>query len=286
MFGNTGMSRTDGRTRAGFTLIELLVVVTIIGILASILVVAVYRAVVYAGAAARKAEVAKLSQQIDASVIAEGQGRMYPPNFSDQARVRTYLLKRFPRISLVDMNKVSALQLTPAQALVFWLMKVSADAENPFSGPGGPFSTTPSGEYDFDVSQLRNDPSLATSSPNIAYKVYTPKGSGVPFVYLAARPGQAANQVYIDSYNLTAVPDATSGVLPAGYAVPYVRDNNQGYCNPQSFQIISAGVDNLYGSTAIVTARNYPSGTGWTKDDDDNIVNFGEMPTIGGDKPQ
>ncbi len=265
------MLRTNGRTRAGFTLIELLVVVTIIGILASILVVAVYRAVVTATAAARKAEVKNLETALESNAISEGQGRNYPPDFTDLARVKLYLYKRFPRIAKTEVDAISGLALTPPQALVFWLRGVSIDPVYPFTGPGGPLSASPTSAFDFDQSQLRADPANS-SSPHMAY---FPRGSNAPFVYFVARPG--ANPAYVGAYDLSG-----QGL---GIAVPYRKDNNQGFCSPSSFQIISAGADGDYGNSAAANPRYYPSGTGYAPGDADNVVNFARESTLIGDKP-
>ena len=80
-----------------------------------------------------------------------------------------------------------------------------------------------------------------------------------------------------------------------GTAVPYKADeNNPNFLNPDghpgrayyfanrdTFQIISAGLDTIYGKVPTLvgnqwtwTARQFPNGTGYAAGDRDNITNF------------
>ena len=104
--------------------------------------------------------------------------------------------------------------------------------------------------------------------------------------------------VYYDAATITALttPPLTSswwldgttvtGLSTAGVCTPYWLDAGGGLANPDSFQIICAGGDDIYGivpTTAYTPMsppqkRLYPSGTNYDSSarraDDDNVTNF------------
>jgi prepilin-type N-terminal cleavage/methylation domain-containing protein len=98
-------------------------------------------------------------------------------------------------------------------------------------------------------------------------------------------------------YNITA---ASSGTTTAGTVTPYVQDLqsagtyvNSGattayqFCNPTTFQLISAGQDGQYGTSlslsGFTNGRLYPGGSGYSADgsDIDNAANFCDKSRLG-----
>ena len=82
------------KAHRGFTLIELLVVIVIIGILASMIVVAVNSARTAARRAIIKTQIAQVEGALAQYLKTYGE---YPPDFSDEAAVMRHLRKRWPK---------------------------------------------------------------------------------------------------------------------------------------------------------------------------------------------
>jgi prepilin-type N-terminal cleavage/methylation domain-containing protein len=164
--------------RRGFTLVELLVVITIIGILASLILVAANGALKRAHQAQIKTELDQLDMAIQHSRDNSGS---YPPNcqtdgaggpldenqaFTDLKR---YMKQAFPRsresdnllrllVGLTaDSNSADQSDyprplsggITAGEAVVFWLGGFSSDPKYPISGDGGP-------AYDITSSSIGN----------------------------------------------------------------------------------------------------------------------------------
>jgi prepilin-type N-terminal cleavage/methylation domain-containing protein len=147
----------------GFTLVELLVVITIIGILASLITVAVVGAIKHARLAAVKAEM----DEIDAGFqVLKSKYAEYPPNcelsgdFNRRfTNFKRYLLQIAPRhrepekllariMGGVDTSdpyfpKALIRGMSPSEAIVFWLGGFSDDPNYPISGHGGPSYVIP-----------------------------------------------------------------------------------------------------------------------------------------------
>ena len=136
--------------------------------------------------------------------------------------------------------------------------------------------------YDVSVrSLLENDP----------FPVYSPDGQDEPYVYFDARTYnkliRVADNVYLpNQYTLSAFTPTK------GTAVPYKSDQNNPnflttdwhpgrafyFANRDSFQIISAGLDTIYGGVPtpgaiewVWVARQFPNGLGYHAGDRDNI---------------
>jgi type II secretion system protein G len=324
----------------GFTLVEMLVVITIIGILAALGVPAIFSALKAAKLARIKSEITNLESamqqfktqygdyppsyfgdvKIDASSPAVDVTK-------DQHPVRRFLARACPRMNepMQTWTDLKAYKMKPAQALVFWLYGFSKDPTLPLTGSGGPMSGGGSASplFDFDRTRLIDPSTNAT---------WVPPSSSIP-VYKGVDGKQA--YVYMDakSYFLhsISVPTGTSLADPVCYPYllePWDKNNNgaldhgtstsppndmkdsggsvvpseyQKICaNPKSFQVISAGLDSDFGSSAKTLTgvpflgstftlyyKSYPSGTlGYDPGgaDDDNITNFSERP-LGDAKP-
>ena len=162
-----------------FTLIELLVVITIIGILASLIVVAAIGALKNAQRTRTKAELNQIANAVDDS---KTKATAYPPNcqtddnkFSSNSNplddvsvfndLKRYMRIAFPRnqesdeLLLAILGQTQKLDqssadnnyrprlnggITAGEAVVFWLGPFSADPKYPISGDGGPSYTIPS----------------------------------------------------------------------------------------------------------------------------------------------
>jgi hypothetical protein len=234
----------------------------------------VYLAIVRAQEARIAAEVTSLDGAMKAFKEKYG---MYPPSdfsavSSPTGPVALFLGKAFPNCSVSNeiqwITNNSGGSVSPAQALVFWLQGFSPDTEHPLSGlanaPSTPF-------FPFDQSRLVN--TWATSNPTIfqRFAVYAPaNGQNAPYVY-------CAGQNYTTQ---PAFPGTWTSQGGTGTCKPYLQDGAT-YANPNSFQIISAGLDGNYGSGG----GSYPSGTNYAAGDLDNITNFSNGTNLQNDVP-
>jgi prepilin-type N-terminal cleavage/methylation domain-containing protein len=258
--------------RASFTLVELLVVIAIIGLLAAMLVGAVMTARTYVKRAAIRMEIEKLSQAMNAYREKYGE---FPPsgdysNTTVQTAVVQHLAKAFPRYApttfaqfVTDVKAgcgIDPTKLNASAALVFWLAgPPTAAGQKTFKGfssnPFGPFDAS-QGQgplFEFDVTRLVDN--------GAGWWAYSPpSGMNVPYVYF--RPSGGSYDMATQFCSVKNPSGATETVKP--YANP--STGNTPY-NPTSFQIISAGLDGVFG---IQGAAGNPQ----TTDSDDNIANF------------
>ena len=228
--------------RQGFTLIEMLAVIVIIAILASLITVAAIAALNRAKAAAIRQEIASLEAALGAYIPKYGM----PPDFTDPDAVTRHLKRRFPLCP--EGNYPDFGGQSPASALVFWLggpngNGFSADAENPFGNSESRTET-----YAFEASRLQTVDGVLVYYPNIGSAL-----NSCPLVYFSSHKGGYEGK----SWN-----------TQDGDEVRPYKTMNEGWVNPQSYQIISAGLDNRFGSGYTLP----PSGG--DKYDYDNITNF------------
>ncbi len=169
----------------------------------------------------------------------------------------------------------------PAEALAFWLGGFSADPKHPFTGPGGPFVLDSSGTVYGNPERLPGSmdstramtwqvPQVVSAGPpqitgqlssdgdNDPFAVFVPPRRKVPYVYFH-------NITYGGVTKPLALP--TNGYYPltpgspTGYARPYLADDRPTpnslygfeWVNKTTYQVISAGLDDNYGSGEFLT---------------------------------
>jgi len=170
------------------------------------------------------------------------------------------------------------------------LLGFSANAANPFEAPVMVNNTLRVGSrrgpfFDFAPDRLiaanRTGSSVTTALPmTSSYLAYRPDtgssaGDKSPYLYFRARPAAIDSAGYSLAYNATissasqcwpASSSSTAGLLEDNSTVrcwvtPYYRAKNSTdmgtWYNPNSFQIICAGLDGWYGTTS--TTAGYPT---------------------------
>jgi prepilin-type N-terminal cleavage/methylation domain-containing protein len=211
----------------------------------------------------------------------------------------------------------------PAEALVFWTGGFSSNAKFPFTGTGGPWVVDGTGNVyynperivgpaDFDKERLTLNTTPVMISPTVAglvsndtggshaanmgvvdpFPVFLPQGRTVPYVYFDSRSYGGVLSTAAPVIPLTGFYSVPGGPLGGhGLARPYTTIRQKPtsvfgfeWVNETTFQIISAGLDDHYGSDAVLTGGiaffpRYPSGDNYltpSPGDDDNITNFSE----------
>jgi hypothetical protein len=196
-----------------------------------------------------------------------------------------HLVRIFPRLnelaSGVNSPYYAMSQMSPAQALVFWLYGFYEDPEHPLTNNGVPGSRKKL--FDFDESRLyaaspylfngtpqqfasRGSQAAASYSPYPVYFTGHPS-CGLPYVYFDARCystapiGGVNYDINYAAANLDGTPSIAS---PYINSLPPVNGTwGQHHMAGETFQIIAAGKDGLYGGSsrnqaAFPTPTTYP----------------------------
>lgn len=263
----------------GFTLVELLVVIVIIGILASLITVAVSSALTAAKRTRILADVNRLAEAIARYKIDYGS---YPPGTSAQLKI--HVRDKFPRAFPADINTIPD-NLTPAEILWFCARGYTSDPQRPVD-----FFNASVKRNGIDLDQGRlvqtrvwqhNQSTMGPlQSPRLAQQpvyAYVPQdGKNAPYVYFdCSRPfdatvfalgPNAANDAARPYLTITSDPDPNKRIKRA---------------NEGKYQIISAGLDGLYGGqitnpSDLSSHKIFPDGVNYTPGDNDNLVNFTE----------
>lgn len=299
---------------AAFTLVELLVVIVIIAILAGLLIPAIGMA----RTAALRFQIATEIKDLEAGFEAyKLKYTDYPPDFSDRDLVRRHIYTAWPNIDAAEFTRVERVfwryptapagsanyhraLVNPAEALAFWLGGFSTNPQRPFTGAGGPFLVNASGGI------IGANPDRAVGASNLDearlnwndgdrdyFAVYAPPRKTSPYVYfdcrtyggLGAGTSPATNGFYTLSNKGSAKPyfSTRPSTTP-----PYPFE----WVNKDTFQIISAGLDEHYGSELFLADHLsypvYPTGANYMTPgdgDDDNMCNFSEGSRLQDKKP-
>jgi type II secretory pathway pseudopilin PulG len=234
----------------------------------------------------------------------------------------THLSKAFPRcniqteiaaIIVSNPNYPSKLPapVSPAQAIYFWLSGFCTDPEHPISGL---FTTDSSGKLVPNASATREAPFFEFDRARLSFTNPPPAAApfaapcycaadtpGVPYVYFASQNyNNHAASIYtgLGSFNtigktgfpMTPYDTAVWGQGGTGIVRPYAADPyaagvGPSPVNPNSFQIISAGLDMAFGGGGIDDAGNkdatyvvgyFKQGTFYATGDKDNLTNFSD----------
>ena len=257
----------SNRYRTGFTLVELLVVIAIIGVLAGLLVPGVFAVRKSFNNASVKFEVQGLDTAVNNYRSKYGD---YPPDGSSWTIMEAHFRKIFPNILQTELQLLNPANnannsyirsdyagrvMDPAEAMVFFLGGFSSDGQRPFSGKGGPFlpgaalSYNPSRENSFY--EFKSD-RLIFADDNDLMPVYASYATTVPYVYFDSRTYQSVrpSASFFCNYHAATPADPLTPAGLMGVARPLISPSTGTtavYENPKTFQIISPGIDGLYG---------------------------------------
>ena len=318
--------------RSAFTLVELLVVIGIIGMITAIAVPTIFGAIGSARNAKTKAEIDMLhmammnyKNEYGSFPPANMQGLwrtdLTPNQVNKSHAVYKHLVRIFPRLSEVSAGASSPYyeisQLSPAQALVFWLYGFYDNPEYPLTNSPNPAQPTPGNRrkfFDFDESRLyaastylfngtpqsfaaRGSSTAAGFSPYPVYFTGHPS-CGLPYVYFDSRcyddgPASDINYAAINASGDTSIASSYINSLPTANGT-WAQQHMAG----DTFQLIAAGKDGMYGASSVNKAA-YPAVTAYSvtwqgsnytyasvKDPingtghADNLTNFADRPLV------
>ena len=222
--------------RPAFTLVELLVVIVILAMLASLVTMAASRAMTAARNAAIKSEIDMLHM---AMMNYRSEYGACPPcadwrtspgmnpastqyTYTESGFAARHLKRLFPRCTSVSGQLTTAsatTQFGPRTAVYAWLSGYTPDPASPLVPPEQRVKL-----YDFDTSRVWNN----------SYHPPGKRESSYIYIDAASYPASVSFPIVINSGTYSAQPNPTD---PAG-----------GYFNPDTFQILCAGRDEIFGN--------------------------------------
>lgn len=187
--------------------------------------------------------------------------------------------------------------MDPAEALVFWLGGMSVRL-NGHSTKLVPFSANPANPIEGSKQSKRlvsfyafSDERLDDRDNDGWYEYYPPgniaAGNGPPYVYFNSKSYTGMANMTDIRYAKYANPTNSEW----GICTPYRSSEslNNAWANQKKFQIISAGLDGVYGNSGVApnaapNYRSFPAGTDYETADLDNMTNFSDS-DLEGKKP-
>jgi type II secretory pathway pseudopilin PulG len=162
----------------------------------------------------------------------------YPPDGTDSGAVTRHRKRCYPDATSDPQG------VTPETALYIFLGPHNANPASPFTSS----NNTTKGFFEFDKSRLGGSQ-------------YVPSGCVKPYCYLKSRVDKDTGK---------------KEYFPGSSYVAY-KDTNNNWYNPESYQIVSAGLDDDWGPSnkqgVVVQQSNF---SGDNKSGLDNVVNFGK----------
>jgi prepilin-type N-terminal cleavage/methylation domain-containing protein len=269
-------------SRSGFTLVEILVVITIIGLVAAIALPAIGQALARARNAAIKTEIDMLHMAV---MNYRNEYGSFPPsgttNFTGTDPASRHLLRLFPRLTTVSATfQLASLAyinsgtgplltmsvMTPGNALPLWLHGYTTDPLQPIltatSAPN--LSRVPRRKmYDFDTTRI----STGTATP----VYFPPSKPASPYIYINSSAYSAAAWPVATAftYQVRTTSGTTNYSIAAGTYSAQVNTVTGNFFNPDTFQILSAGRDEVWNTDDDLS--NFWPGT--RQDFTDNLSN-------------
>jgi type II secretory pathway pseudopilin PulG len=253
---------------------------------------AVMRSTTAARQSAIALEIKQLSSALETYKQQKGE---YPPSFGERSggnliygvtsgspsrytsAVERHLQRCYPRFTNKNIfyNGVSggfpgASAIDQGEALTFWLRFVGTNPENPVD-----MTSTRNVFYEFDERRL------------VDYD-----GDGIPTY--RPRYCRDTDYIYMESRCYSSYVQNNSYARADGpvlqQVVPY-GTNPTTPVNPNTFQIICAGLDGDFGplpslAGGVYSPKIFPTGTGYSPADRDNIANFSDGRTLGDARPE
>ena len=268
----------------GFTLVELLVVIVIIGILLGILLPTLGPLLFRSHAFAIASEIEELEGSLEQFKTKFG---FLPPselgdltNPADLATFKAYLRKIAPNHEETDAQigawwtQVGQL-LDNDSILVFWLSGLNKSVQFPLTYNFGGDNTYGTADDVFSGFAVGEDPAkyvffeldqkrLSVHTSGTVARLLQRSIGDIPYVYFNSK-----------TY------DVAFYAMPAGNLYPYaLQANPWTYYNPDSFQIIAAGVDRDFGVMTPPNPPGFPVGDWFSRPQflfqRDNVTNFAE----------